>query len=221
MMGNTLHERIIENNDWATLLFVFCLALIVITKTAFENRFSDFINLIVSDKYIKIYKDSSNLMSWFTVILFFVQIISLSFFIRYLLLFFEYVKVADWVVFIQIFTFLTFFILSKFLIEKIIATSFNIEEFTEQFNMLKVNYRTYMGILLLPVSIILFYNPMPKPIVIYIILDVLLVINIVIYLKSIKIFQNLIIGKLFYFILYLCALEIAPYYFMYYWFTRS
>ncbi len=221
MMGNTLHERIIENNDWATLLFVFCLALIVITKTAFENRFSDFINLLVSDKYIKIYKDSSNLMSWFTVILFFVQIISISFFIRYLLLFFEFVKDADWVVFIQIFTFLTFFILSKFLIEKIIATSFNIEEFTEQFNMLKVNYRTYMGILLLPVSIILFYNPMPKPIVIYIILDILLVINIVIYLKSIKIFQNLIIGKLFYFILYLCALEIAPYYFMYYWFTRS
>ena len=114
MMGNTLHERIIENNDWATLLFVFCLALIVITKTAFENRFSDFLNLIVSDKYIKIYKDSSNLMSWFTVILFFVQIISLSFFIRYLLLFFGYVKVADWVVFIQIFTFLTFFILSKY-----------------------------------------------------------------------------------------------------------
>ena len=221
MMGITLHERIIENKDWVTLLFVFCLALIVVTKTAFENRFSDFINLIVSDKYIKIYKDSSNLMSWFTVVLFFVQIISLSFFIRYLLVFFGYVVNADWIVFIQIFTFLTFFILSKFLIEKIIATSFNIEEFTEQFNMLKVNYRTYMGILLLPVSIILFYNPMPKPLVIYIILDILLVINIVIYLKSIKIFQNLIIGKLFYFILYLCALEIAPYYFMYYWFTRS
>ncbi|MBF6608106.1 MAG: DUF4271 domain-containing protein, partial [Flavobacterium sp.] len=28
-------------------------------------------------------------------------------------------------------------------------------------------------------------------------------------------------GKLSYFILYLCALEIAPYYFIYYWFANS
>ncbi|RZJ46716.1 MAG: DUF4271 domain-containing protein, partial [Flavobacterium sp.] len=36
-----------------------------------------------------------------------------------------------------------------------------------------------------------------------------------------KTYQNAIIGKLFYFILYLCALEIAPYYFMYYWITKE
>ena len=39
-------------------------------------------------------------------------------------------------------------------------------------------------------------------------------------LISIKNYQNIIFSKLFYFILYLCALEIAPYYFMYYWFTK-
>jgi hypothetical protein len=36
-----------------------------------------------------------------------------------------------------------------------------------------------------------------------------------------KNYQNIIFGKLFYFILYLCAFEIAPYYFMYYWFTKG
>ncbi|WP_395049469.1 DUF4271 domain-containing protein, partial [Flavobacterium sp.] len=41
------------------------------------------------------------------------------------------------------------------------------------------------------------------------------------YLVSIKNYQNIIFSKLFYFILYLCALEIAPYYFMYYWFTKG
>jgi hypothetical protein len=45
---------------------------------------------------------------------------------------------------IQIITFLIFFVLSKYLIEKIIATAFHIEEFVEQFNLQKVTYRTYI-----------------------------------------------------------------------------
>jgi hypothetical protein len=45
--------------------------------------------------------------------------------------------------------------------------------------------------------------------------------NLVTYVVSVKNYQNLIFSKLFYFILYLCALEIAPYYFMYYWFTKG
>jgi len=107
------------------------------------------------------------------------------------------------------------------LIEKIIATSFNIEEFNEQFNLHKVNYRTYIGLLLLPVNIILFYNESPHPVVLYIIIGLIIIASIISYLVSLRIYQNLILGKLFYFILYLCALEIAPYYFMYYWFTKS
>ncbi len=43
-------------------------------------RFSEFSRLIVSDKYVKIYRDSSHLMSWFNVILFVVQIVSFAFF---------------------------------------------------------------------------------------------------------------------------------------------
>ena len=37
----------------------------------------------------------------------------------------------------------------------------------------------------------------------------------------IKLYQNLLIRKIFYFILYLCTLEIAPYYFIYNWFTKN
>ena len=221
MIDNVLHERIIANKDWVTLVFIFCFILIVATRTTFENRFSEFIRLFVSDKYIKIYRDNSNLMSWFSIFLFIAHILSFSFFIHYLFSYFEYSQMNDWIVYIQIVTFLTFFILSKFLIEKIIATSFNTEEFVEQFNFIKVSYRTYMGLLLLPISLILYYNNPAEPFYIYLIVGVLILSNIIVYLKSVKIFQNLFIGKLFYFILYLCALEIAPYYFMYYWFIRS
>lgn len=216
-----LQPRTMEPRDWATIIFVVALILVAVAKTAFENRFSDFTKLIVSDKYIKIYRDSSQLMTGFNVLLFLVQLVSISFFIQLVLSYFGYVLKTDWIVFIQIFTFVSVFVLSKFLIEKIIATAFNIEEFTEMFNLQKVSYRTYIGLLLLPIDVILFYNDNWPKIAIISIIIIVLTINLYTYLISLKNYQNFIFGKMFYFILYLCALEIAPYYFIYYLFTKS
>lgn len=221
MIEHLLHPRITENKDWATLLFVLSFLIIALTKSVFENRFGDFINLVFSDKYIKVYKDSSHLKSGFTISLFFVQVVSLAFFIQISLSIFGYASKTDWLLYIQIITFLIFFILAKYLIEKIIATSFNIEDFMEHFNLQKVTYRTYIGLFILPINIILFYYDAVSKNIPLIIIGLVLVINLLTYLISIKNYQNVIFGKLFYFILYLCALEIAPYYFMYYWFTKG
>ena len=220
-MENILEYRIVESKDWATLLFVLAMVIIAVTKTFFDVRFNDFIKLIVNDKYIKIYKDSSHLMSWFTISLFFVQLISFGFFIQILLSYFGYINKTDWVIYIQIITFLSVFVLSKYLIEKIVATCFKIEDFVEQFNLQKVSYRTYIGLMILPINIILFYNDQFSRNIILTFLSIILIINVFTYFTSLKIYQKLLFSKLFYFILYLCALEIAPYYFMYYLFTRS
>ena len=221
MIGNVLHPRIVENKDWATALFIFSFVLIAASKSMFENRFNEFSRLIVSDKYIKIYKDSGQMMSWFTVFLFIVQLVSFSFFIHLLLNSFGYVLKTDWLTFIQIFTFLTVYILSKYLIEKIIATAFDIEEIAEQFNLQKVSYRTFIGVFLLPINCFLFYSESISQKFILVFVAIVLLINLFTYLVSLKNYQHLLLGKLFYFILYLCALEIAPYYFMYYWFTKN
>lgn len=222
MTENVLHPRILEPRDWATIIFIVSFVLIALAKAFFETRFNEYLRLIVSDKYIKVYRDSTHLMSGFTIVLFLVQLVSLAFFFQLILAYFGYIdSKTDWIVFIQVLTFLTVFVLSKFLIEKIIATSFNMEEFTEQFNLQKVSYRTYIGLLVLPIDIVLFYNDNPPKILIYLFIIVVLAINLLTYLISLKNYQNFLLGRLFYFILYLCALEIAPYYFMYYWFTKS
>lgn len=216
-----LHPRITENKDWATLLFVLCFAVIAITKSIYETRFGDFTKLIFSDKYAKIYRDNSHIKSGFTITLFFVQIISFAFFIQLTLSSFGYASKTDWLLYIQIVTLLSFFILSKYLIEKIVATSFNIEEFTEHFNLQKVSYRAYIGILILPINAILFYYDGISKNALLIIFAISLCISLFSYFISIKTYQNVILSKLFYFILYLCTLEIAPYYFIYYWFTKD
>jgi hypothetical protein len=221
MIDKLLHTRIIENKDWATLLFVLSFASISFTKSVFEGRFSDFAKLIYSDKYISIYKDSSHLKSGFTISLFIVQIISFAFFIQLSLSCFGYASKTDWILYIQIITFLMYFVLAKFLIEKIIAIAFQIEEFMEQFNLQKVIYRTYIGLLILPINVVLFYFDSISRNSMVFLFGLLLIINAIVYFISIKNYQNLIFSKLFYFILYLCALEIVPYYFIYYWFTKN
>ena len=220
-MIEQLHPRIIENKDWATFLFMLAFAAVAITKSAYENRFSEFTKLIFSDKYVKIYRDVSHLKSSFTIALFFVQIVSYSFFILLTMHIFGYASKTDWMLFIQIATFLTYFILAKYLIEKIIGTCFNIDEFVDLFNLQKATYRTYIGILVLPLNAVLFYRDDISESLPLAIIGVSLCISMFSYFISIKTYQNTIISKLFYFILYLCTLEIAPYYFLYYWITKG
>lgn len=221
MTEHVLHPRITDTNDWVTIIFIMSFGIIALTKSFYENRFDDFSKLIFSDKYTRIYRDSSHLMGMFSISLFIIQIISFSFFIQLVLSRFGYGLKTDWVLFIQIFTFVIYFILSKYLIEKIIATTFKIEELVEQFNLQKVTYRTYVGLLLLPIDIILYYYDSILKDVPLLILYSIIGLNILLYVYSIKNYRKEIFGKLFYFILYLCTLEIAPYYFMYYWFTKD
>lgn len=220
MIEAVIDIRVLETKDWATVLFMLSIALIAITKTAFENRFSEFLRILISDKYIKVYKDSSHIMSGFSILLFFVQIISVSFFLLVILDHYEYVSKYDWNSYLRISTFFSVFVLSKYLIDKIIATTFDFEEFMEQYNLQKVSYRTFLSLLLLPLSIFLYYNKNYHESLIFTVIAIILTINVLTYLISLRNYQNLIIGHLFYFILYLCALEIAPYYFMYYLITK-
>ncbi|HLN95795.1 MAG TPA: DUF4271 domain-containing protein [Flavobacterium sp.] len=221
MTDVTLHERAAMSADWATVVFVVGLALLTVTRVAFENRFLEFSRLAISDKYIKIYRDSGQLVGWFTIALFLVQVISFAFLIQLAMDHFGYADRHDWMLFIRLSTFVSVFILAKFLIEKIIATSFHIEEFVEQFNLYKISYRTYLGMILLPIDAVLFYHEALPSFMIYALFVIIIAINGITYLSSLKTYQNLIVSHLFYFILYLCALEIAPYYFLYYWFTKS
>ena len=191
-----LHPRIIENKDWATALFVLTFAVVAMTKSAYETRFSEFSKLIFSDKYAKIYRDNSHMKSSFTVGLFFVQVISFAFFIQLTLNMYDKASKTDYVLFIQIATFLLYFILAKYLIEKIVAAAFNIDDFVELFNLQKVTYRTYIGVLILPINAILFYYDNIPTIVPLVTIGISLCISLYSYFISIKTYQNVIIGKL-------------------------
>lgn len=221
MLKLQLQERIIENKDWATALFFICFVVIAVVKGLFETQFNDFLKLPFSKKYTSIYKDTSNLYSVFTISLFFVQVVTFSFLIQVFLSYYDFTSKSNWITYIQIFTTLTVFILIKFYLEKIIATVFKIEEFLEIFNLKKVVYRTYIGLIFLPIVILLYYNDFLSANIITLFLAIIAITMVYFYFLSILNYQKLILGKIFYFILYLCTLELGPYYFIYHWFTKK
>lgn len=214
-------ERITPGNEWAAFLFVATLSVIVVTRTVFEARFADFTRLIVNDKYLKIYRDHTQISSWFNVLLFWVQLITFSFLLLVWLDHLGWMEKDNFKSFIQIFTLFSFFILSKYLIEKIIAATFEIEEKLDQFNLYKISYRAYSGLLMFPFAVVMYYNDTINIGFFYIFATLIAFAHLFTYLKTLKSFQSVIINNLFYFILYLCALEIGPYYFIYYWFINK
>ena len=221
MIALQLQQRIIENKDWATLLFVLCFVVLAIVKSLFEVQFNEFLKLPFSKKYTSTYKDTSNLYSTFTISLFFVQLISFSFLIQIILSYYDYTEKANWITFIQIFTTLFVAILIKFYIEKIVATIFEIEDFLDIFNLKKVTFRTYIGLIFLPIVILLYYNDFLSIGIISTFLVIIGIGMIYFYFLSILTYQKLILSRMFYFILYLCTLEIGPYYMLYHWFTKK
>jgi hypothetical protein len=207
--------------DWATVLFVLTFATIVVTRLTFARRFEDFIKLAVSNKYLSTYRDTNNLKSGFTISMFFVQMVSLSLFVHYFISLTGFTALHSFSTYLRILSILMFFVLVKYFLEKIIAVCFNMEDFVEQYNLLKVSYRSFLGLLLFPIVAILFYNTFQYPYFIWAVVGLFVLFNIVLYGLLLKNYQKVFSKFLFYFILYLCTFEIAPYVILYHWFVVS
>ncbi|MDM1396334.1 DUF4271 domain-containing protein [Myroides odoratimimus] len=212
-----LIERVLPSKDWATVLFFIGFSIIAVNRTIFGVRFSEFTKLAASNKYLKIYKDNTNLRNSFTLSFLLVQLLSITFFIQITLKAFELLPDYNFGSFLMILNFVTTFIIGKYLIDKIISTTFGIDEFSDALNLQKATYRNYIGMLLLAVDVLLFYNNITNKLIIGFMLIALIATNILLYVLFIKNNQKSIINKVFYFILYLCTLEIAPYLLLYFW----
>jgi uncharacterized protein DUF4271 len=207
--------REIISNEWITILIVLCISILAFTKAAFSNRFNDFLWVIGNSKYLKIYSRDQKFIDQFEGLLFLNFIISLSlfFFILYNT-FFESIA-FNILFFLKLFIGIGSIILIKILLERLIGSLFEIDSLIDSYVFQKTNYKNYMGLILLPINILLFFAIQPSRAIIYFVIGLLLFINLVGFVSSFKTHQKLVLNNLFYFILYLCALEIAPYIILY------
>lgn len=207
--------RDVSSNELFTILLVAGLIIIAVAKMTAPKRFEDFLYVLGNSKYLKIYSRDQKFFDLFDALLFGNLIICLSVFS-----FIVYQNIIDFKeADINLLFKLTFgigaYILIKVLIERLIGSLFEIDKLIDEYLFQKISYKNYLGLLLLPLNAILLFSFINQLTLIYIFVALLLLVNIIGLFTSFKTHQSLIKHNLFYFILYLCALEIAPYIILY------
>ena len=209
-------ERYAVSQDWITLLLVFVFALLVVVKYSFTQRFAHFSMLFATDKYLLLKGKEPNLFHPFNMLMFVVNAVSVGLFIYiFYLTFSEGYPARPKVLFLRILTAYTAFVLLKFSIEKILADVVSVNNKMNYYLFYKLSYRNFMTLILLPVCIFFIYVWEPTRLMLYVFLGLILLMNVITLLSIFIKNQQYIVNNWFYFILYLCALEIGPYYILY------
>src|SRR5690554_411668 len=201
--------------DFFTILIIGGLVFVAMAKLLFEKRFNQFVAILINSSYLKIYSKDQRFIDLFDSLLFLNLLFSsvIFSFISYSVLF-EPLEITT--SFILKLSFgIGAFILIKVLLERLLGSLFSIDNLIDRYLFQKTSYKNFLGLLLIPVNVILLYGISPNKTIILSIITLLLLVNIIGLLDSYKSNLNLIKGDFFYFILYLCTLEIGPYVILY------
>lgn len=209
-------ERYSTANDLMTLVILLVLILLVIARNLYPYRFEDFMALFSSGKYMIIKSREHKALFGFNVLMLIAHLLIASIFIFVIYRTFIDPELQETnVLFLRIFTAYSFLVLLKSTVEKMIANIFDLDESIENYLFQKHTYRNFISLGLFVVSIFLVYSSNPGKWVFYITGAFFAAFWIFSYVSIIRKNQRFITLNLFYFILYLCAIEIAPYIILY------
>jgi hypothetical protein len=203
------------SNEWFTVFIVLGLVFLTLSKFLSSRRFDDFLAVIGSSKYLKIYARDQKFIDAFDTFLFLNLVISVSIFS--FLMYSEFVNPAefDLIQFFKLLFGVGALVLIKVLLERLIGSLFEIDALIDSYLFQKTTYKNYIGLILLPVNILLIYSFSPSKPIIFSVLGLIFLINLIGFITTFKNHQKTLLNNLFYFILYLCALEIGPYLILY------
>ncbi|MGB5229342.1 MAG: DUF4271 domain-containing protein [Eudoraea sp.] len=204
-------QRVINNIDWITAIIFSSILFMAIAKNLFYNRFLNFILLPFNNKYIFMYNKKDKLLNWFNIFFTIFQLLNFSLFI-YLTSNILYNSESELypVVFSIILGLLFLFLFAKILLQMGGGFVFNNNKIISEFIFKKLSYLNYSSIIMLAANIILAYVLKDSKIVVFVSIFLIVVVNVIGWITIIKNYQKVISSYFFYFILYLCALEIAP-----------
>lgn len=205
-------QRVIHNINWITVIIFSSILCIVIAKNLFYNRFLNFMILPFNNKYIFMYNKKDKLINWFNIFFTLFQLLNFSLFIYYASnILSNSNSELYFLVFSIILGFLVLFLFGKILLQLGSGFIFNNNKIISEFIFKKLSYLNFSSIIMLAANIVLTYVFKDSKIVVFVSIFLVVVVNIIGWITIIKNYQKIISGYFFYFILYLCALEIAPF----------
>lgn len=207
-------EAILRNtitNDWITILVVLSLLFLVLAKNMFYSRFLNFIILPFNNKYIFMYNKKEKLMNWFNLFWGLFLIINFSLFIYLALnILMENDHSSKALAFPWIIGAVIVYIFLKLGLQLGNGYVFGIKNMITEVLFKKLSYFNYSGMIMFLANIILTYILINSKPVVYVAILLILLVNVIGWITILRNYQKLITSYFFYFILYLCALEIAP-----------
>jgi hypothetical protein len=213
-------EALVRNwnsNDWITLLLVGCLLLIALVHFLYPRRFREFLLLPITDTYFHVQGKEGGLTHPFNLMLWSMQLIAVALFIYIAADLFPGFDRSDQdLTYLTVLSGYTAFVGFKFTTETLVSKALNMEPVIENYLYRKLTYRNLIALALLVSAVIFTYTLPPEPVYMWTIIGVVLLVNVLMLFYTYKSMNRLILRNFFYFILYLCALEISPYIILYY-----
>lgn len=206
--------REIINTDIITLIFIVCLICIALSKLIYTKRFEIFSYLIINNRYTKVFVKDQHFFELFEGLLFVNLCFNAGIFFYLLINAFVDEPISQLLILKYALLIACFFIV-KVLLERLLSSIFEIEWLIKDYLLTKISYRNYLGLILLPINAVLIYSVDAKLNTLIIIGLFSLIIFSIGLLTFLKANLNVFKRSMFYFILYLCALEIAPYLIVY------
>ncbi len=205
--------RISQNNDWISAIFLITFILLTLTKVLFGNPVFHTNTLFLQKKYLQIYygKDKSVVLNTFQMLLFIVKFLILSLLIFYINSFFRFNnQLFELKGYLIILIGVSLYFGFRLGIEWFLAVILNFEKSYKKVLYDKVSYFNNLILWILPFLLMYTYSPSNEMLFFNILLFVSVVLFVIRYALLMYSNKNLIFNNLFYFILYLCALEISP-----------
>ena len=198
--------------DWITVLLFFSLIFVVVAKNVFYMRFSNFIILPFNNKYIFMYNKKERLINWFNLFFGIFLVINLSLFIYLgIPILFASVTTLSPIVYPLIIGSIVLYVFFKLIIQMGNGYIFNSQKVISEIIFKKISYLNYSGMIMFIANILLVYIFKESKIVVYTAVLFIVLVNVIGWITILRNHQKFITSYFFYFILYLCALEIAPF----------
>jgi len=208
-------ERILVSNDWITIILLIIISLLIYNKIKHPLRFKNLQTLIYNNSYINNYSKSTPLVfNTFNIIFYFVFIFIISLLLYVGLNHYELkFNSSNKLLFLLIILYVFSFVIIRFILGFLLSLIFEIENEQQYFSFVKLSYLGNFSLIILPLLIINFYISSIFFSQFLIIIAILLLFYY--YYLQIKNNQKIVFSNMFYFILYLCALEISPFIIIY------
>ncbi len=199
-------ELISNDNSWLTLVILFIIILLALLKLKKPNTLVNYSVAFFTPGFFQ--KRAEEGLSIFSLGNFLVFIINTLVFSLLLSVVFKtsYIQTDTFLGFLTVFVLVFSYLLIKYFIDLSITNIFGIQKMVNYFLHVKYGYLFTLSLWVLPILIVNEYYLHSDSFLLFCVV-ILLIFKVFLVVFNNK---NIIISKLFYFILYFCTLEIAP-----------